>query len=172
MGSYKAIVKLNCEGGGITASKEFKIKEKDAATFTAPTAKELTYTGEQQELILSGNAEGGSMYYRLGEDGEWQNESPKAENAGTYKVYYYVKGDNDHKDVGSESEPYGFAEVTIGQKSLTDDMISFDSVEKTYSGAEFTPTVSISDQTGKITPDDYEISGDVKELKQVPIQFL
>ena len=165
VGSYKAIVKLNCEGGGITASKEFKIKEKDAATFTAPTAKELTYTGEQQELILSGNAEGGSMYYRLGEDGEWQNESPKAENAGTYKVYYYVKGDNDHKDVGSESEPYGFAEVTIGQKSLTDDMISFDSVEKTYSGAEFTPTVSISDQTGKITPDDYEISGDVKETK-------
>lgn len=165
VGTYKATVKLNCEGDGITASKEFKIKEKDAATFTAPTAKELTYTGEQQELILSGNAEGGSMYYRLGEDGEWQNESPKAENAGTYKVYYYVKGDNDHKDVGSESEPYGFAEVTIGQKSLTDDMISFDSVEKTYSGAEFTPTVSISDQTGKITPDDYEISGEVKGTK-------
>ena len=165
VGTYKAIVKLNCEGDGITASKEFKIKEKDAATFIAPTAKELTYTGEQQELILSGNANGGFMYYRLGEDGEWQNETPKAENAGTYKVYYYVKGDNAHKDVGSESEPYGFAEVTIGQKSLTDDMISLDYAEKTYNGAEFTSTVSISDQTGKITSDDYKISGDVKGTK-------
>lgn len=51
--------------------------------------------------------------YRLGTDGKWQQDIPEATDAGTYKIYYYIKGDDNHKDDGSEKEPKGSVETTI-----------------------------------------------------------
>lgn len=66
------------------------------ASCTAPVAKALKYTGENQELIESGATEDGELYYRLGEEGEWSTEIPVATNAGEYAIYYQVIGDANH----------------------------------------------------------------------------
>ena len=56
--------------------------------------------------------------YRLGTDGKWQQDIPEATNAGTYKIYYYIKGDDNHKDDGSEKEPKGSVETTIKKATI------------------------------------------------------
>lgn len=62
-------------------------------TMTAPTANDLTYTGEAQVLITAGSAEHGTMKYSLTEDGEYTTDLPTGTNAGEYVVYYRVDGD-------------------------------------------------------------------------------
>lgn len=62
-----------------------------SATVTPPAAKDLTYNGEAQELVTAGTAVGGTMMYRLGENGEFSTEIPKATEAGEYTVYYMVE---------------------------------------------------------------------------------
>ena len=58
--------------------------------YTIPKGIHRNYTGEAQELLYAGGANVGTMYYRLGEDGEWSTQIPKATNAGSYQIYYYV----------------------------------------------------------------------------------
>ncbi len=91
---------------------------------TAPTAASPTYNGNNQNLLATnGSAANGTFYYRLGTGGTWSTTAPKAKNAGSYQVYYYVKGDANHKDSGSESNPLGPVSCTIGKaaSSLTAD---------------------------------------------------
>ena len=70
----------------------------------APTALDLTYTGENQTLIEEGKAIGGSLMYALGEndttppDSGYSENLPAAKDIGTYYVWYYVDGDAFHKD--------------------------------------------------------------------------
>ena len=73
----------------------------------------LVYDGKAKALVTAGKTEGGSLMYRLGTDGKWQQDIPEATDAGTYKIYYYIKGDDNHKDDGSEKEPKGSVETTI-----------------------------------------------------------
>ena len=62
---------------------------KAEAQVTAPTAKTgLTYSGEAQTLVNAGSADGASIEYKLGADGEWTQTLPTATNAGEYTVYY------------------------------------------------------------------------------------
>ena len=79
----------------------------------SPAANSLVYNGQDQALITEGEAVGGSFMYRLGEDGEWTDSVPEATAFDTYTVYYYIKGDDNHEDTGSESEPIGSVDVTI-----------------------------------------------------------
>ena len=72
----------------------------------------LVYDGTAKALVDS-NVHGGIFIYRLGTDGEWTEEIPEAADFGTYTVYYYIKGDGNHKDNGSETEPMGSVDVTI-----------------------------------------------------------
>lgn len=82
---------------------------------TAPRANTLTYNGKEQILIVAGQVKGGTMMYRLGDDGEWSSNLPVAtgESAGekTYVIYYMVKGDDNHQDnlggwVTAKIKPY------------------------------------------------------------------
>ena len=73
----------------------------------------LVYDGKAKALVTAGKTEGGTLMYRLGNDGKWQQDIPEATDAGTYKIYYYIKGDDNHKDDGSEKEPKGSVETTI-----------------------------------------------------------
>ena len=73
----------------------------------------LVYDGKAKALVTAGKTEGGTLMYRLGTDGKWQQDIPEATDAGTYKIYYYIKGDDNHKDDGSEKEPKGSVETTI-----------------------------------------------------------
>lgn len=82
----------------------------------------LVYDGKAKALVTAGKTEGGTLMYRLGTDGKWQQDIPEATDAGTYKIYYYIKGDDNHKDDGSEKEPKGSVETTI--KKVTIDLKS------------------------------------------------
>ena len=88
--------------------------EKPAATVTAaPQGKDLTEDGIEQELIIPGTATGGTMQYALGSsDGTYSSTIPKATEAGTYYVWYKVKGDADHRDTDPTS-----VEVTIKENT-------------------------------------------------------
>jgi hypothetical protein len=78
----------------------------------------LVYDGKAKALVTAGKTKGGTLMYRLGTDGKWQSEIPEATDAGTYKIYYYIKGDDNHKDDGSEKEPKGSVETTIKKATI------------------------------------------------------
>lgn len=88
-------------------------------TYTAPTGKTLTYSGSDQQLITAGTVSGGTLYYRLGTSGTWTNSASSitSTNADTYTIYYYIKGDSTHSDIGSTSSPAGSVTTTIGKAS-------------------------------------------------------
>ena len=95
------------------------VVEKTAATVTkAPTAKSLTYTGQAQGLVNAGEAENGTMQYALGTATEatepYTTSIPTATNAGTYYVWYKVKGDDNHDDTKAAS-----VKVSIAKRSVT-----------------------------------------------------
>ena len=72
------------------------------------TEKSLIYSGEAQELVTPGTAEGGTIVYALGTDtttaptdDKYSTSIPKGTEPGTYYVWYKVRGDEGHLD----SEP-------------------------------------------------------------------
>ena len=82
--------------------------QKAAGLVTPPTARTgLTYTGSAQVLINSGSSTTGTMYYKL-EGGTYSTSLPTAKDVGTYKIYYYSKGDTNHNDTAE-----GYITVTI-----------------------------------------------------------
>ena len=87
-----------------SAPVEITISKPAASVTTAPSAKSLTYTGSAQELVTAGVTTDGTMQYVIGTnttsaptDG-WSEAIPTATAAGTYYVWYKVKGDADHSD--------------------------------------------------------------------------
>ena len=75
---------------------------------TPPVAREgLVYDCTEQELIIPGSAEGGTMVYKLGEEREiallsdddgYSEDIPLGINAGEYTVWYMVIGDEGYND--------------------------------------------------------------------------
>ena len=84
------------DGDSITLYAQWELLPQ--ATYTAPTANDLEYTGYQQELVNGGTSEEGTLMYSLEKDGEYSETIPTAINAGKYTVWYYVKGDDNHND--------------------------------------------------------------------------
>ena len=82
---------------------------------TPPTAQEnLTYTGQEQELITAGSVtSGGTMQYSLTENGTYSQDTPTGTDAGAYTVWYRVIGDANHNDTAPAS-----VAVRIGKKPL------------------------------------------------------
>ncbi len=123
-----------------------------------PSANTLVYSGSAQELVTAGKAEGGTMYYALGEDettapafyldeaktqidtSKWSTSLPKGTNAGTYYVWYIVKGDENHND----SEPK-CVESTIAKRDLT---VTADAKSKTQGEADPALTYTASGLVG------------------------
>ena len=65
----------------------------------------LVYNGEEQDLVIAGSAEGGTMLYALGTDdvtppeGNWTETVPTGKDPGTYYIWYRIDGDENHNDV-------------------------------------------------------------------------
>ena len=99
-----------------TATGTVTIKvNKATPTFIAPTAQEnLTYTGQEQELITAGITDHGTMRYSLTENGTYSQDTPTGTDAGAYTVWYRVIGDANHNDTAPAS-----VAVRIGKKPLT-----------------------------------------------------
>lgn len=93
------------EGVGNYSDKVIKkytiMKAKSTANLSGIASK---YNGSNQTLVKDVKVEGGEIYYSL--DGKtYSTTMPEKKTAGTYTIYYYVKGDKNHEDLGSESEP-------------------------------------------------------------------
>ena len=111
-----ATVTITDKDGGnytVSGSTTFEI-QKAASSCTAPAANTLTYNGTAQTLLTPGTATGGTMVYRLGENGDFSAQIPSATNAGGYTVYYKVAGDANHNDTVPQS-----VTVTIGKAAVT-----------------------------------------------------
>ena len=68
-----------------------------APTYTAPTAKTLTYTGSAQALLNAGSTSDGTIQYSSNGT-SWSTTIPTGTNAGNYTVYWKIIGDANHFD--------------------------------------------------------------------------
>ena len=73
-----------------------------APTYTAPTAKTLTYTGSAQALLNAGSTSDGTIQYSSNGT-SWSTTIPTGTNAGNYTVYWKIIGDANHFDKDPES---------------------------------------------------------------------
>ncbi len=113
VGKYwvKATVEGTSNYDGAIKTAQFEIKKAASAVTTAPAAKTLVYTGSAQELVTAGAANGGTLNYKLGENGTWSETIPTATDAGDYKVYYKVVGDGSHSDTAETEIPVTIAKA-------------------------------------------------------------
>ena len=88
---------------GQQATATATITKANASVTKAPEDAKSLYSGLDVPLITEGTAQGGTMMYRLGEDGSWTAVLPQAAAHGEYTVYYYVKGDGNHEDTAQQS---------------------------------------------------------------------
>ena len=110
-GTYTASVTAH----GVTAVLKYTITmggKAEAEILEYPNGRTgLIANGSDQELITPGETEEGVFMYKLGKDGKYGTEIPKAKDEGSYTVYYYVRGDEDHEDTDEKS-----IEVSIGRE--------------------------------------------------------
>ena len=66
--------------------------QKETPNLIPPTGKELEYNGTLQELVNAGKASGGTVQYKIGENGTWSEKIPTASEIGNYTVYYRIVG--------------------------------------------------------------------------------
>jgi len=111
------------------------IAKADPSISKTPAAIEnLTYNGTAQELITAGAASGGELQYKLGENGTWSTDVPKATAAGDYEVYYKVEGNKNYNGVEEQK-----ISVTIARKALT--VTVADIADQIWTGSALTPAV-------------------------------
>ncbi len=151
------------EGGNydVSGSVTFKIRKGTAALTGSPQAKDLTYTGQKQELVSVGTATGGTVVYSLSpidpdDEKTYSKDIPQGEDAGTYTVYYMVKGDDNHAD----SATTGSVTVTIKPKEIVSPVVTVTGTY-TYDGSPKEPTgnsVEVVDGTTPIPSSEYTLS--------------
>lgn len=90
-----------------------EIKKANPTVTKEPTVNDITYDKTEHALVSEGECEGGTLLYSLenNADSQFSYEVPTKTDAGTYEVYYMVRGDENHND----SEIYGPITVTIAK---------------------------------------------------------
>ena len=162
VGKYwvKATVEGTSNYDGAIKTAQFEIKKAASAVTTAPAAKtELVYNRNAQELVTAGAANGGTLNYKLGENGTWSETIPTATDAGDYKVYYKVVGDGSHSDT-AETE----ISVTIAQ--ATNEITGISIAGWTYGETANEPTATAKFGTATFT---YATSENGTYSETVPI---
>ena len=87
----------------------------------------LFYTGEAQTLTTEGEANGGTMLYRLDGNNEYSNQIPSATQTGTYKTYYKVVGDANHTDLTDETTMFVQTEIKTAYYTIS--FVNYDGTE-------------------------------------------
>ena len=82
----------------------------DAVIKTAPVAADPIYDGSEKELVIPGEADGGTLYYAVNQDSQnvpgdsaFATSIPAVKETGSYYVWYKVKGDSNHNDLAPDS---------------------------------------------------------------------
>lgn len=115
-------VNYNNASGTVTGS--VSIGKAASSVTAAPTAKTgQTYNGSAKTLVNAGTVSGGTMYYyatttnsKPSSTTSFTTTIPTKTNAGTYYVWYYVKGDSNHNDTAISSTAVS---VTIAKANRT-----------------------------------------------------
>ncbi len=162
-----ATITITSEPGGnyeVNGSVSFEIRQGGAVLTRSPEAKDLTYTGQDQELVSVGAATGGTVVYSLDKDASddpddpdgYSEKIPQKTAAGTYIVYYKVRGDANHAD----GTAVGSVTVTIKPKEIVSPKITV-SGTYTYDGAPKEPSgsaVTVEDGATLIPSSEYALS--------------
>ena len=102
-------------GNQVTARTETStvhITQAPSDLIDPPVAVEgLIFNNAPQALVVPGSAEGGTMVYRIDGENTFSTEIPKATNAGTYTIHYWVEGGENY-----ETKPGGTVTVVIDKK--------------------------------------------------------
>lgn len=145
--------------GNYTGEAVYKVTIVQAAiTAEAPKAIEgLKYTAAEQTLIEAGGEPSfGTMVYSL--DGEtYAEELPTGKDAGTYKVWYKVDGDDNHAALAPAS-----VEVTIATLPV---IVTAPDVTKAYNGKAGLEGAEVGEfvYNGVLANDKIELAGDVAD---------
>ena len=131
---------------------KFIITPVAAVVTLAPQPQTLVYSGNAQQLVAAGEAEGGTLLYSL--DGtDYQESIPTGVAAGSYTIYYKVQGDSNHTD----SNPATVV-VTMGSKELSQPTILLSSTSYIYDGTAKEPDVTVMDGETVIAASEYRVS--------------
>ncbi len=144
-------------GSTVWAAEE---AEKTAAAVTAAPEEvpNLRCTGEEQALVKAGTAEGGTMKYRLGSEGEWSEEIPTGLNAGIYTVEFFAEGDEEHSDSAVENVK---VKIDKGIPNLT----FLETYSRKYTGEPMPLIDEIKTSGGKVM---YRLAGEEEWSEKVP----
>ena len=137
-GTNAKVTISDVDGGNYTVSgtKTFTIKSGAATLTVEPEERDLTYTGSAQPLVTAGKAVNGRVMYSLDDEEDYKTSIPKATDAGTYEVWYMVKGNDGYGDTEPES-----ITVTIKPKQVTPTVVVTGSYP--YTGSPVTPEVTV-----------------------------
>ena len=137
--------------------KTFTIQKADL-TVTAPTARELTYTGLAQTLINAatlqgaGNIEECQIQYSL-DNTTWNTALPEGTNAGSYTVFFKAVADDNHNPVEAQ-----FINVPIYKAALTNVLLQ--ATNLVYNQQEQSPVITgVKAGTLDVPADAYIVSG-------------
>jgi hypothetical protein len=113
-------VTISDNAGGdyeVIGSATFTINKANP-TYTAPTAKSLTYNGSAQALLNAGSTNHGTIQYSSN-GSNWGTTIPSQTNANTYTTYWKLVGDANHNDVPSTSISTTIAKANQSAPSVT-----------------------------------------------------
>ena len=122
-------------------------------------AEGLIYDGTEKALVTAhGSVEGGTIVFSLVPKGEYITTIPVATEAGEYVVYYLIRGDENHQDLGAPGEAY--CTVTIAAKPVTDATVTLGEYDSVYNGTAKEPGVTsvVTDGKTLIEGTDYTVS--------------
>ena len=164
VGEYTVYYKASAPNHNVKYGSFAVTVDKADATYNAPTANDLTYNKNEQNLVSVGTATGGEMQYALGTNDSnaptsgWSTFVPQGVNAGTYYVWYKVVGDSNHNDVAPAC-----VAVTIAKTTPTaDDFVFTAPSDLVYNGMAKHATIVPKDGIvgmGEITYINYYVDG-------------
>lgn len=117
--------------------------------------RSLSYNRNSQNLVtVSGNT--GTVHYSLNNE-SWQTVIPKAINAGSYVVYYYVDESANYKALGSSSSPLNIS-INISKVTPILSIIPVKTNDWTYDGISY--LLASGGSMKHSASDSTEVSGD------------
>ncbi len=127
---------------------EVVIAKAEITNLVAPTAKTLSYTGFEQELVESGSAVS-TIVYSL-DNVTFVEEIPTGLDANSYRVYYKALENDNYLE-----SAVAYVDVTISPKTLEATIAAIDKQE--FTGKELTPEIKVYDGELLLDENSYDV---------------
>ena len=120
----------------------------------AESTAKYTYNGKEQKPAVVVKANDKTLTENTDYTVTYQNNvNAAAKTAGAKAPSIVIKGKGDYATKIDDTIPF-----TIEPKTLTNDNVTIAEGSYTYTGAEFTPKVTVSDTEAAVTADDYTVA--------------